>query len=111
MPGDTLEVEIHSITLVVRGYIHIPNTKEGISTKFTRNGHEKVKIDAMSDGRLYVLNNEKILPANPMIGVIGVAIAHNSAGDFPSTGAGDFGGNMDNSLIKPEAKVYLREVA
>ena len=48
--GDTLEVEIRDIKLVGTGYMHIPNTKEGISTKFTRNGHEKIKAEATPDG-------------------------------------------------------------
>jgi len=106
MPGDTLEVEIHDIKLVGTGYMHIPNTKDGISTKFTRYGHEKIKAEAMPDGNLRVLNNDgKIFPANPMIGVIGVAMS--DSGEYPSTGAGDYGGNMDNSAIKAGVKVYL----
>jgi len=108
MPGDTLEVEIHDIKLIGTGYMHIPHAKDGIETKFTKNGHEKIKAEAAPDGNLRVLNNDgKILPANPMIGVIGVAVAPDSDGEYYSTGAGDYGGNMDNSLIKPGAKVYL----
>ena len=108
MPGDTLEVEIHAIKLVGTGYMHIPNTKDGISTNFTKNGHEFIKAEATPDGNLRVLNNDgKILPANPMIGVIGVAVASGSAGEYYSTGAGDYGGNMDNSGIKAGVKVYM----
>ena len=108
MPGDTLEIEIHDIKLIGTGYMHIPNTTAGILTKFTRNGHEKIKAEATHDGNLRVLNNDgKILPANPMIGVIGVAASHDSDGEYPSTGAGDYGGNMDNSAIKAGVKVYL----
>jgi len=107
MPGDTLEVEIHDIKLVGTGYMHIPHAKDGISTKFTRNGHEFIKAEATLGGKLRVLNNDgKILPANPMIGVIGVAASPDS-GNYPSTGAGDYGGNMDNSAIKAGVKVYL----
>ena len=106
--GDTLEVEIHGIKLIGAGYMHIPNTKDGISTPFTKNGHEFIKAEATSDGNLRVLNNDgKILPANPMIGVIGVAVSHNTEGEYFTTGAGDYGGNMDNRLIKPEAKICL----
>ena len=105
IPGDTLEVEIHSVKLVGTGYMHIPNEKEGISTKFTINGHEKIKAEATPEGNLRVLNNDgKIFPAHTMIGVIGVAAGF---GECPSTGAGDHGGNMDNSLVKSGAKVYL----
>ena len=108
MPGDTLEIEIHDIKLIGTGYMHIPNTKDGISTKFTRNGHEFIKAEATSNGQLRVLNNDgKILPANPMIGVIGVAFSSGSTGEYPSTGAGDYGGNMDNNLIKAGVKLYL----
>ena len=108
MPGDTLEIGIHSIELVGTGYMHIPNTKHGISTKFTRNGHEFIKAEATPDGNLRVLNNNGlILPSSPMIGVIGVAVSPDSAGEYPAMGTGDFGGNMDNSAIKAGAKVYL----
>ena len=108
-PGDTLEVEIRDIRLIGTGYMHIPNTKDGISTSFTLNGHEKIKAEATHDGNLRILNNDgKILPAYPMIGVIGVAAPRGLAGGTnPSTGAGDHGGNMDNSAIKAGAKVYL----
>jgi len=108
MIGDTLEIEIHDIKLIGTGYMHIPNTIDGILTKFTHNGHEKIKAEATHDGNLRVLNNDgKIIPANPMIGVIGVAVSYDSAGEYPSTGAGDYGGNMDNSAIKAGVKVYL----
>ncbi|MCL2775749.1 MAG: acetamidase/formamidase family protein [Oscillospiraceae bacterium] len=106
--GDTLEIEIHDIKLVGMGYMHIPNMKDGISTKFTRNGHEKIKAEATPDGNLRVLNNDgKIFPANPMIGVIGVAVSADSDGEYFSTEAGDYGGNMDNNGIKAGAKVHL----
>ena len=98
-PGDTLEVEIHNIKLIGTGYMHIPN--HGEPTKYTRNGHEFVKAEATPDGNLRVLNNDgKIFTAHPMIGVI--CVANESNGD-----TGDFGGNMDNSLIRAGAKVYL----
>jgi len=107
-PGDTLEVEINCINLVGTGYMHIPNTKDGVLTKFTRNGHEFVKAEATAGGMLRVLNNNgKKFPASPMIGVIGVAVSPGSVGEYPSTGAGDHGGNMDNSIIKAGTKVYL----
>lgn len=108
VPGDTLEVEIHDIKLAGTGYMHIPHAKEGISTEFTRNGHEKIKAEATPDGNLRVLNNDgKILPANPMIGVIGVAAPTDSDGEYYSTAAGDYGGNMDNSTIKAGVKIHL----
>jgi len=108
LPGDTLEVEIHDIKLFGSGYMHIPHAREGISTEFTRNGHEFIKAEAMADGSLSVVNNDgKILPANPMIGVIAVAVSPDATGEYPSVDAGDHGGNMDNSLIVPGVKVYL----
>jgi len=104
-PGDTLEVEIRDIKLIGAGYMHIPNYGE--PTKYTRNGHEFVKAEAIPDGNLRVLNNGKTLPANPMIGVIGVAVSSDSTEKYPSTEAGDYGGNMDNRLIKAGVKIYL----
>ncbi|MCL2361079.1 MAG: acetamidase/formamidase family protein [Defluviitaleaceae bacterium] len=106
MPGDTLEIEVHDIKLVGTGYMHIPNPGE--PTKYTRNGHEFVKAEAMPDGNLRVINNDGLLlPSSPMVGVIGVAVPPDLEGDFYSTDAGNHGGNMDNMLIKPGAKVYL----
>ena len=106
MPGDTLEVEIHDIRLVGKGYMHIINHKE--PTKFSKNGHEFITSEATHDNNMRILNNEnKVFPTNPMIGVIGVAVPKNKAEVFLGSDVGDYGGNMDNTAIKAGVKVYL----
>ena len=106
MPGDTLEIEIHDIKLIGKGYMHIINHKE--PTEFSKNGHEFITSEATSDNNIKILNNgNKHFPANPMIGVIGVAVPPNQKGVFFGSDVGDYGGNMDNTAIKAGVKVYL----
>ena len=106
MPGDTLEIEIHDIKLVGKGYMHIINHKE--PTEFSKNGHEFITAEAMPDNNIRILNNgNKVFPANPMIGVIGVAVPPKKEGVFFGSDVGDYGGNMDNSAVKAGVKVYL----
>ncbi|MCL2420418.1 MAG: acetamidase/formamidase family protein [Defluviitaleaceae bacterium] len=106
MPGDVIEVEIHDIKLVGKGYMHIINHKE--PTAFSKNGHEFITAEATDDNHIRILNNNnKVFPANPMIGVIGVAVPPHQEGVFFGGDVGDYGGNMDNSAIKAGVKVYL----
>ena len=106
MPGDTLEIEIHDIKLVGKGFLNIPNS--GTPTNNTYNGYEYVEVEALSDGEnLRVLYNNKLFPARPMIGVIGTAAAVTAYGGHFSVEAGDHGGNMDNNAITAGVKVYL----
>jgi len=106
MPGDTLEIEIHDIKLVGKGYMHIINHKE--PTEFSRNGHEFVTAEAAPGNNITILNNgNKLFPAFPMVGVIGVAAPISPDGVFIGKDVGDYGGNMDNKAIKAGVKLYL----
>ncbi|MCL1793856.1 MAG: acetamidase/formamidase family protein [Oscillospiraceae bacterium] len=107
MPGDALEVEIHDIKLVGRGFLNVPNS--GLPTKNTYNGRDYIEVEALSDGNLQLMHSGKIFPASPMIGVIGVAASPEIfSGYFGfSVEAGDHGGNMDNNAIKAGVKAYL----
>ena len=113
MPGDTLEIEIHDIKLVGNGFLNIPNS--GTPTCNTYNGREYVEVEALeiltaegeSQQLLRVLYNDKIFPARPMIGVIGVAASPASPGMWYSVETGNHGGNMDNNMITAGVKVYL----
>ncbi|MCL2814452.1 MAG: acetamidase/formamidase family protein [Oscillospiraceae bacterium] len=99
MPEDTLEIEIHDIKLAGRGFLNVPS----------RSGREYIEVEALSGGSLHILHNDKILPARPMIGVIGVADHfENFKGHSGLTvEAGDHGGNMDNNAVTAGATVYL----
>ncbi|MCL2707609.1 MAG: acetamidase/formamidase family protein [Defluviitaleaceae bacterium] len=107
LPGDALEIKINDIKLIGTGYMHVPNAKAGVKTEYTRNGCELIKAEAKSNTWLRVFNNGKTLPADPMIGVIGVAAPIGLKKSAASTGAGEHGGNMDNKLVRPGAKVFL----
>ena len=108
LPGDTLEIEIHEIKLTGVGYLSVPNSGE--STENTRNGYDYIKFEAMPDNKnLRALRSNKIFPAKPMIGVIGVAVSDEVFGGRFAFGveAGDHGGNMDNNAITSGVKVYM----
>jgi len=99
-PGDTLEIEIHDIKLIGKGFMKVP--KDG--------GEYEVKFEALADGTLRVLNmgdiyNNKIFKSRPMIGVIGVASG--KPGEHLSIETGDHGANMDNNAIITGVKLYL----
>lgn len=102
-PGDTIEVEIHDIKLIGNGFLYIPKKRTPASN--TDDNYKCVEVEALSDGNLRVLYNNKIFPAQPMIGVIGVASDSNTCTSSVETG--DHGGNMDNNAIIAGVKVYL----
>lgn len=102
---DTLEIEIHDIKLVGKGFLNVPNG--GTPTANTYNGYEYVEVEALSDGKLRVLYNNKVFPARPMIGVIGTAASPKTYGGHFSVETGNHGGNMDNNAITAGVKVYL----
>ncbi|MCL2774476.1 MAG: acetamidase/formamidase family protein, partial [Oscillospiraceae bacterium] len=101
MPGDTLEVEVHDIKILSKGFLSVPNN----------GSYMEVEVESRLDGNLRVLKNElynnKIFPAKPMIGVIGVAAPVDSGGEHFSVETGNYGGNMDNNAITAGVKVYL----
>ena len=105
MPGDTLEIEIHDIKLIGKGFLNIPNG--GAPTDNTYNGRDYVEVEVLSDGKLHVLYNDKIFSARPMIGVIGTAASKDSPGNWFSVETGDHGGNIDNNAITAGIKLYL----
>ena len=105
MPKDTLEIEIHDIRLVGKGFLNIPNS--GAPAANTYNKRDYIEAEALPDGNLRIVHNGKILPAKPMIGVIGVAAYAKNSGGNLTVEAGDHGGNMDNNAITAGAAVYL----
>jgi amidase len=106
MPGDTLEIEIHDIKPVGRGFLNVPNSGEPGAN--TYNGRDYIEVEALPGGDLRVLYNDKIIPARPMIGVIGVAAgSENFDGLGFTVEAGDHGGNMDNNAVTAGTTVYL----
>ena len=103
MPGDTLEIEIHRISCLGKGFFVVPNG--GFGGPNTKNGREYVEFQMDESGGLHEIGSERCFPAYPMIGVIGTA----SKGDknWFSTECGDHGGNMDNNAVREGATVFL----
>ena len=97
LPGDTLEIEIHDIKPIGKGYINIP----------FGGAYRELKIESLPGGNLHLIDNDIIFPADPMIGVVGVAAPASSPDAHYSIETGDYGGNMDNNAVKAGAKVYL----
>lgn len=98
-PGDTLVVTIERIELPKQGAI-VAGAGMGVLGAELE-GHA-AKILPISDG--CVQFDDLLLPAAPMIGVIGVATATES---FPTGSAHRHGGNMDTKEIGEGATIYL----
>ena len=103
LPGDALEVKIHSVKCVGNGFFVVPNS--GDAGPNTINKREYVEFETLDSGDLLEVNGKRVFSARPMIGVVGTA----TKGSKPwfATDAGDHGGNMDNNAIQAGAAVYL----
>ena len=96
-PGDVLEVEIHDIVPDKTGYMYL---HEEMLTRDNSRGYEYVQFE-IKDG--LIMFNGKMLPADPMIGVIGTAPLESAW----CQENGNHGGNMDTRIIKKGVKVLL----
>ncbi|WP_018156911.1 acetamidase/formamidase family protein [Demetria terragena] len=102
-PGDTLAVTIHAIDFIDHGWsVYLP----GVGALAGRMGSESMtrSVPITRDGQV-ALTESLTVPAQPMIGCMGVA---------PATGVGStvmpsyaYGGNMDLTDAKPGSTVYL----
>lgn len=99
MPRDVLEVIVHDIRVTGAGYITV-KTSDISHSHHPENVYRPIPVQGT-----HLLFNNRTLPLEPMIGVIGTA---------PQPGmdpwcqeAGDHGANMDAKIIKKGAKVLL----
>jgi amidase len=99
-PGDSLVVEI----------LDVEPIEWGVATLIPGYGQLIDQVQAPLTRRFKVENgvvemNERVrFPARPMVGVVGVA----TGGETLSTGlAGQHGGNLDNHLHGPGARIYF----
>ena len=99
-PGDVLKVEIHDIKVRDWGVIcTLPDV--GV---LKHRAELRTKIVSIENSQTVHFNEDILLQAVPMIGVIGCA----PAGDeIPCGYSGDHGGNMDNHIITKGSTVYL----
>lgn len=99
-PGDTLKVTINDIKLDEKGCVCC---MEGEGTLGDKIKGSHLKIVPIEDSHA-IFSDDIRIPVDPMIGVIGVA----PAGDAVNTGTpGKHGGNMDNTMIRKGAVLYL----
>ena len=99
-PGDALKITILDIQVGSMGTMAaIP--ENGVLGAFVTEG--TVKRIPVSDGLVH-FSDAITLPADPMIGVIGVAPAGEA---IPCGEPGSHGGNMDNTTIRKGATLYL----
>lgn len=99
-PGDTLVVDILSIELDSQG---VTVTLPGLGVLGEEVKTRRIAIPKIRDGRIY-WDDERWLPARPMIGVIGVAPA---SGSVPTGTPGGHGGNMDTVDIAAGTRLRL----
>lgn len=98
-PGDSLEIEIVEIKPAQQG-IGILAPEIGV---LPAKGNPEVKILELTANSLVVAEGLSV-PAQPMVGVIGVAPAE---GEIGNCLAGVHGGRLFSREIRPGAKVYL----
>jgi len=99
-PGDSLIVEILNVSPIDWG---VATLIPGYGQLIDKVHAPVTRIFKVEDG--WVEMNERVrFPARPMVGVVGVA----TDGETLTTGqAGQHGGNLDNHLHGPGAKIYF----
>lgn len=98
--GDVLEITIEKIVCNSPG-LSFCGVGEGLLAE--ESSVEELRFYP-HDGKMIDFGNNLFLPTNPMIGVIGVAAKDEAV---PTASPGDHGGNMDTSLIKEGATLFL----
>ena len=100
MPGDTLEVTIEDIRFKDRAVITC-QAKYGVIGDYF--DETTFRITPIQDGFIHFDEKLKI-PLDPMVGVIGVTP---KGKEVPTGLLGPFGANMDNTMMRKGAKLYL----
>jgi amidase len=99
-PGDSLVVEILEIEPVEWG---VATLIPGYGQLIDRVQAPVTRLFKVEDG--WVEMNERVrFPARPMVGVVGVATESET---LPNGLAGEHGGNLDNHLHGPGARIYF----
>lgn len=101
--GDILKIDIKKIDCLTGSIMTIDF--EGVCGKLVyTKGEPVVKIYEIRHGNKVVLDGGYEADIHPMIGVIGVLPKE---GTYPTCTPGNWGGNMDTTLIKEGATLYL----
>jgi amidase len=99
-PGDALAVEIVSIALAPLGFARALQGAGVIQEGIREYGVVMVRVD----GDHLIYGDKLRFPARPMVGVIGTAPP---AGTIYTAHPGPQGSNIDLTIVKPGATVYL----
>jgi len=99
-PGDCLVVDLLEVSPGSRG---AATAAPGRGQLAPRGLKETTRIFEVADGEVR-MNDRVRFPARPMVGVIGVATGGDHA---PTMDAGPHGGNLDDSLHGPGARLLL----
>ncbi len=98
--GDVLEIKINKIDMISPGFtMCVPN--EGLLGDLIKT--PITKVYDFDDKYVYVNDNLKV-DLSPMVGIMGVAPKE---GEVETLSPGDHGGNMDTTLLKEGATLYL----
>jgi amidase len=99
-PGDSLVVEILDVSPIEWG---VATLIPGFGQLIDKVQAPLTRLFEVRDG-IITMNERVRFPARPMVGVVGVA----TGGDTLSNGlAGQHGGNLDNHLHGPGARIYF----
>lgn len=103
-PGMAVEVTIEAVELASVGYTMFPGDNRFFpGTPVTTSDRSSARVVPIRDG--HVIWDEKLaLAVRPMVGMVGVAPAHESQSNLR---VGDWGGNMDVQEVGPGARVRL----
>ena len=103
-PGMAVEVTIEAVDLVSVGYtMFLGDNRLFPRTPVTTSDLTSARVVPIRDG--HVIWDERLsLPVRPMVGMVGVAPAHESQSNLR---VGRWGGNMDVQEVGPGAKVRL----
>lgn len=101
MPGDTLEVTIEDIRFKDRAVITCQAGYGVIGEYFDKT---TFRITPIGDDGYLRFDDKLKIPLDPMVGVIGVTPKDQ---EVPTGLLGPFGANMDNTMMRKGAKLYL----
>lgn len=99
-PGDTLEIHIDEIRFKDRAVITCQAGYGIIGDFFDKTTY---RVMPVRDGRVW-FDERLSIPLDPMVGVLGVTPGE---GRTPTGMLGTFGGNMDNTMMRQGATLYL----
>lgn len=105
VPGDVLEVRLTAIRpLLPIGFALMSPGKGGLPGRFAKEVLKFIPINLAAGVVEFPAGSGIKLPLKPFFGTLGVAGAERDRNSIPP---GDYGGNMDNRLLRPPCRLFL----